>query len=206
MDKEKSNNKKIKAAVTKKKIYDTANRLFRKYGFDNVSVDSIVEMAGVSKGSFYVHFDSKYSLIAALIADYVNEVDSGYKTYFESFPADSMASDLIMSLVNKIVDVITCTIGYDTMRILYEAHLTRTINTDSVLNYSRYLYKIFRNIINHGIQQGEFKKETDVETITRHYILAMRGLTYEWCIRHPDFDLRNQSLEHFEILLTGIKK
>ena len=206
MDKEKSNNKKIKAAVTKKKIYDTANRLFRKYGFDNVSVDSIVEMAGVSKGSFYVHFDSKYSLIAALIADYVNEVDSGYKTYLESFPADSMASDLIMSLVNKIVDVITCTIGYDMMRILYEAHLTRTINTDSVLNYSRYLYKIFRNIINHGIQQGEFKKETDVETITRHYILAMRGLTYEWCIRHPDFDLRNQSLEHFEILLTGIKK
>ncbi|MBU7006902.1 TetR/AcrR family transcriptional regulator [Phosphitispora fastidiosa] len=206
MGKKKSNNKKIQAAVTKKKIYDTAHRLFSEYGFDNVSVDSIVEMAGVSKGSFYVHFDSKYSLVAALIADYVNEVDLGYKSYFESFSADSMASDLIMSLINKIVDVITCTMGYDIMRILYEAHLTRTINTDSLLNPSRYLYKIFGNIINHGIRQGEFKKEIDVETITRHYVLAMRGLTYEWCIRYPDFDLRNQSLEHFEILLTGIKK
>ena len=50
------------------------NQLFEKYGLEKVNVDSIVEMAGVSKVSFYVHFDSKNSLIAALITDYVNKV------------------------------------------------------------------------------------------------------------------------------------
>jgi hypothetical protein len=33
----------------------------------------------------------------------------------------------------------------------------------------------------------------------------MRGLTYEWCMRYPDFDLKSQAITHFEVLLMGIK-
>jgi len=56
------------------------------------------------------------------------------------------------------------------------------------------------------MQQGEFKTAMLVETLTKHCIMTIRGLTYEWCIRHPDFDLKEQALKHFEILLNGIKK
>jgi len=71
-------NRKLKAIETRKKIYTSAEQLFKKHGFENVSVDSIVEMANVSKGSFYVHFDSKNALIGALIADHVG-CTIGYK-------------------------------------------------------------------------------------------------------------------------------
>ena len=66
----------------------SAAKLFKKYGFADVSVDSIVEKAGVSKGTFYVHFDSKDALIVALTADYVNELDFDYKSFLDSFSAD----------------------------------------------------------------------------------------------------------------------
>lgn len=206
MNKEKTSNRKTNAIATKKKIYESAERLFKKYGFDNVSVDSIVEMAGVSKGSFYVHFHSKDSLIASLIADYVDKLDLDYKSYLESFAADTMASDILIFLAGKIADTITCTIGYDHIKFIYEAQIARTINTHAILGYNRDIYQIFSNIISLGIQQGEFKTEITIDTITNHCIMSIRGITYEWCIRYPDFDLKDQVLTHFKILLAGIKK
>jgi hypothetical protein len=37
-------------------------------------------------------------------------------------------------------------------------------------------------------------------------MMAIRGITYEWCIRYPDFDYKEEALRHFEILLAGIRK
>ncbi|MEL7564539.1 MAG: TetR family transcriptional regulator [Dehalobacterium sp.] len=204
MKKAKINQRKINANETKKKIYETAHQLFKEYGFENVSVDSIVEMAGVSKGTFYVHFDSKDALIVSLINDYVNEVDLDYKSHIESFPAETATSDIIISLVGKIADIITGTIGHKNMKNLYKAQITKTINTDSVISYNRELYKIFSNILSKGIVQGEFKTQLPVDTLTKHCIIALRGLTYEWCIRYPDFELKEQAVKHFQVLLNGI--
>ncbi len=206
VNKEKNSNRKIKAIETKRRIYETANRLFREYGYDNVSVDSIVQAAGVSKGAFYLYFDSKDSLTAALINDMVNEVDLNYKSYLEAFHDSTAASDILISLIGKIADIIVCTIGYDNMKTVYKAQITKTINTDAIMNYNRELYKMFNYIISKGIQQGEFRADKPVDILTKHCIMAIRGLTYEWCIRHPDFDLKEEALKHFEILLTGIKK
>ena len=206
VNKEKPNNRKKQAVETKKKIRESAEQLFTKFGFENVSVDSIVEMAGVSKGAFYVHFDSKNSLIADLIADYVDKLDLNYKSYLESFPANTMASDILTSLAIKIADVITHVIGYDHMKILYKANITRTINTNATLNYNRDLYKIFNNVISQGVKQGEFKTDIAIDTLTKHSVMSIRGIVYEWCIRYPDFNLKDHVQEHFEILLKGIKK
>lgn len=206
LKKEKISDRKIKAIETKKKIYESAYQLFKQYGIEKVSVDSIVEMAGVSKGAFYVHFESKYSLIAAIIADFVDRLDLDYKSYLQSFPDDMLASEILSSLAGKIAEILSGTIGYDLMKIAYEVLLSGTISPDIIAGYDRDLYKLFSDVISKGLQQGEFRTDMSPDTITKHCILAIRGLTYEWCIRYPDFDLKAQVLQHFEILLTGIKK
>ena len=50
------------AAETRKRIYQTALKLFEKKGFNNVSVDEIVRKSKSSKGAFYGHFSSKYEI------------------------------------------------------------------------------------------------------------------------------------------------
>lgn len=206
MEKEKLSKKELQAIETKKKIYETAERLFEKYGSDNVSVDSIVGMAGISKGGFYVHFDSKDSLITSLINDYVKKVDLNYKSYLDSLPPKTAVSDILISFVGKIADTLTDIIGYDNIKTLYKVQITKTINTDAVMSYNRELYKMFSDMLSEGIQRGEFRSDIAVDMLTKHCITALRGLTYEWCIRYPDFDLKEQSLMNFEILLNGIKK
>lgn len=205
MDMGKSSNRKLQAVETKQKIYTAAEQLFKDYGFENVSVDSIVEMAGVSKGGFYVHYDSKDSLIVSCINDYVNRVDLDYKSYLESFDQGAEASELLISLAGKITEVIISTIGHSNIKAVYKAHMTKNINTDAMLSYNRELYNIFNELINRGMEQGVFRTDIPVDKLTKHCIMAIRGLTYEWCIRYPDFDLSEQIREHFEILLSGMK-
>ena len=51
--------RKEKAASTKRKIFETAVRLIKENGYNNVTISEICRAAGVAKGSFYVHYNSK---------------------------------------------------------------------------------------------------------------------------------------------------
>lgn len=62
-----SNIRQEQKVQTRRKIFDTALRLFRAQGVDATSVDQIVQAAGVSKGSFFVHFPTKNAIFGAYV-------------------------------------------------------------------------------------------------------------------------------------------
>ena len=204
MKKDRPNRKKEQGAETKKKLYESAEKLFNKYDFANVSVETIAKTAGVTKGTFYVHFDSKDALYISLFSDYVARLDLNYRTFLDSLPPDMPASDTLMAFVKEIIDLMVNRIGYNNLRTVYKLQLTNTVDMETVSGYGRELYKTFGDVLEHGIQREEFKTSLPLETLTRHCVMAIRGLTYEWCIRYPDFDLKEQTLTHFKILLDGI--
>lgn len=197
--------KKEKGKKTKWKLFDCAARLFDQYDFDKVSVDMIVEAAGVAKGTFYIYFDSKDALIAAFLANYVNKVDTDYRAALVSFPPDTPTSQILLGLIEKIADTLTNTIGYTGMRTVYKLQLANTVDMSMVMGYQRELYQIFSELLSKGLENGEFHTELSLDTLTRHFVMAIRGLSYEWCIRSPDFDLKEQALTHFQLLLSGIE-
>jgi TetR/AcrR family transcriptional repressor of nem operon len=49
------------------RILDAASQLFRRNGFDGVSVAAVMKAAGLTHGGFYAHFDSKDALAAASV-------------------------------------------------------------------------------------------------------------------------------------------
>ncbi len=55
------------AAKTPDKILDSAQTLMLNEGYHGVSVDSIIERSGVSKGTFFYHFKSKEVLAEKLL-------------------------------------------------------------------------------------------------------------------------------------------
>ncbi len=206
MKKDSFSSRKLKAADTRNKIYESARQLILEQGFENVSVDSIVEAAGVAKGSFYVHFESKDALAVDLINEFTKTADLDYKSFLQSHSNCSSSLDTLLLLAEKISDFIESNIGIDNMKVLYKAHLTKAVDTTSATSYSRELYTLLSKTLEMGVEQGELREDLSVASLSRHMILAIRGITFEWCIRYPDFDLKEQVLEHFKILLYGIKK
>src|SRR5687768_14362324 len=47
-------------------LVDAATALFASRGYDRTSVEAVIQQAGVSKGAFYHHFDSKEDILDAV--------------------------------------------------------------------------------------------------------------------------------------------
>lgn len=206
MKKENISKRKLKSIETKKKIYEAAKRLVMEHGIEKVSVDSIVEAAGVSKGAFYVHFESKDALFATLVNDYTNIADLDYKSFLLTLSDNKSIFDTLIQLAEEISDFIEHNIGLDNMRALYKAHLSKTIDTTSAMSYDRELYKLFIEVLESEVNQGEIRVDIPVDLLAKHLILALRGIIFEWCIRYPDFNLKEQVLVQYKIFLYGLKK
>lgn len=200
-----TNRKTTNGEKTKQKLFSSAARLFNQYDFKEVTVDKIVEDAGVAKGTFYIYFESKDALIAAFLTDYVRKTDMDYRAVLDSFLPDTPASQILLGLVGKIADTLTNTIGCTSMRTVYKLMLSSTLDMSSIKGYDRELYLLFSDLLKRGAEQREFKLGLSRNELARHFVMAIRGLSYEWCIRYPDFDLKAQALSHFQILLNGIK-
>jgi len=55
-------------AAKHERIVKEASRLFRKRGFENVTVGEVMKAAGLTHGAFYAHFGSKQELQKAAVA------------------------------------------------------------------------------------------------------------------------------------------
>jgi TetR/AcrR family transcriptional repressor of nem operon len=56
---------------TRARIVESARRLFNRHGFEQVTIDQIMASAGLTRGAFYHHFESKDELYAASVASFV---------------------------------------------------------------------------------------------------------------------------------------
>lgn len=54
-------------SATRSKIMDAAETLILKQGFSATSIDSVIAEAGITKGTFFYHFENKAALAKALV-------------------------------------------------------------------------------------------------------------------------------------------
>ncbi|MBV1906100.1 MAG: TetR/AcrR family transcriptional regulator [Pseudomonadales bacterium] len=53
------------------KIVESARVLFNRHGFESVTIDGIMEFAGLTRGGFYNHFKSKESLYSEAVSSFL---------------------------------------------------------------------------------------------------------------------------------------
>jgi TetR/AcrR family transcriptional regulator, transcriptional repressor for nem operon len=75
----------------RKKIVESARRLFNRSGFENVSVDSIMAHAGLTRGGFYSYFESKSDLYAEVLGCFFT--DPNWKSRWEGVHVDLASAD-----------------------------------------------------------------------------------------------------------------
>ena len=204
MREKKSDKRKVQGAETKKKLYEIAEKLFSERNFSDVNIEDITDEAGITKGAFYVHFESKDALIANLITDYAARADMNYKRFLETLPNDMPTSEVLLALTEKIVDELVDNIGCENMKKVYQILLAGTVDTEAVKGYGRELYMLFYSILDKGIRRKELISSMPLDALSRHFVMALRGVCYEWCFRYPDFILKEQAIEHIRLLLDGI--
>ncbi|MGS4885222.1 TetR/AcrR family transcriptional regulator [Roseibium sp. MB-4] len=56
---------------TRKKIVETARVLFNRHGFNGVSIDMVMQEAGLTRGGFYNHFKNKEELFSEAVMSFL---------------------------------------------------------------------------------------------------------------------------------------
>ena len=62
---------------TRKKILEVSKDLFLEKGFDNTSIQDIIDgLGGMTKGVIYHHFESKYEILQSIIRENNQEISN----------------------------------------------------------------------------------------------------------------------------------
>ena len=79
-------------ATVKRKIIESARKLFNRYGFESVSLSQIMAGAGLTHGGFYSYFKGKSDLYAAVLGCFFT--DPKWKSCWEGVHVDLSSTDV----------------------------------------------------------------------------------------------------------------
>ncbi|MCB6993001.1 TetR/AcrR family transcriptional regulator [bacterium 210820-DFI.6.37] len=186
---------------TKGKIVSAAWSLFYQQGYDDTTVEEIVEASGTSRGSFYHYFEGKDALLSSL--SYL--FDDKYAELEKELDPSLPPVEKLKYLNQELFLLIENTVSVDLLSRLLATQLT-TNGERHMLNTSRTYYKLLRQITVEAKEQGVFKSELSVNDITRAYAMFERGLMYEWCISGGNYSLCQYSQMIMPLFLDGLRK
>jgi AcrR family transcriptional regulator len=156
---------------TRSQIIKSAIKLFSNHGYTAASVDIICKDAGVSKGAFYHHFESKQALFLALLDGWLATIDkeieaSREQTVPETFLLMTEAFPFIFKTANEGLPMF--------LEFWLQASRDDKIWQASITPYRRY-HKYFTALIKKGVDEGSFV-EVDPEIASRLIVSTAMGL------------------------------
>lgn len=190
-----------KAKLTKKKIVSAAWKLFYEQGYDDTTVDDIVEESGTSKGSFYHYFEGKDALLSSLSFLF----DEKYEELTPLIPDEMNSVDKLLYLNRELFGMIENTVSLELLTRLFSSQLV-TKGERHLLDRNRVYYRVLRQIIQDGQLKGEIRDDMTVNELCKLYAMCERGLMYDWCICNGDYSLKSYGASVMPMLLTALKK
>ena len=180
----------------KKRLMDTAIRLWKEYGYENVSINAICRECNVTKGSFYHHYASKEDVLFRYMEQSLAEIEIREDLYDEN------------SCIESIYNVLICAtkplleLGPGLMKTMYEKN--RQIHLYSGHN-SRFLESHFfltiTELCEKGQKNGEIRDNFLAEELIRVSLAVLNGNVYDWVINGMPFDLLKEDHNDLYVIL-----
>lgn len=188
------------SSTTRSRIVSAAWELFYEHGYDDTTVDDIVERSGTSKGSFYHYFAGKDALLSSLSTLF----DEKYQALIPEMDPEMPAFQQLIYLNHELFFMIENSVSIDLLARLLSTQLV-TSSEKHLMDQSRYYFRILRKICSDGQKSGELRQDISVNEMVRIYALQERALMYDWCICGGNYSLSQFSSNMLPKLLSYFK-
>ena len=183
------------------KILNAAWKLFEEKGYEETTVDEIIEATNTSKGTFYHYFKSKEDLLS--LFSYI--FDERYEELSKKLDVDMNSFGKLMVLCDECFSTIENDYSLELVARMYSSHLFSK-NSKHLLDKNRIYYKLLRNVIAEGQQRGHIRDDLSPAEIIKAYTIAERGLIYDWCVCNGEYSLRDYGCKMMKMYLVQIKE
>lgn len=186
--------------ATRAKIIDAAWSLFYEQGFENTTIEDIIERSGTSRGSFYHYFNGKDDLPGSVAYLF----DEKYAELRETMDPEMNAFDKLMYMNKELFAMIEHRVPIDLLARLLSSQLT-TRGERRLMDHDRYYFRLLRQTISEGQDRGELRRDLSVNTIVKTYALCERAFLYDWCLVSGEYDLAEYSARMLPIFMNFAK-
>lgn len=179
---------------TKDMIRETAMDLFQKNSFAAVTVMDICKACGITKRTFYYHFDSK------------NDLLSGISNYW-GIKAERLMPELVKE--NRNIDIlwklmhVYCAhaqkYGPDIIKQVYILMLDNS--KDVHYPYDMYLYDLAVELVRKAQCAGEIQHAAGPDNITYILYHALRSISISWAAEGGTYDLAAEYRRSFDLIV-----
>lgn len=186
---------------TKEKIFKIAISLFLEQGYENTTVQQITKKADVAKGTFFSHFPTKDAILTYLGEQRIEMMRDNLP--IELIKTDS-AKEQILTLFEFLAKAsekdkeITKLISYEVIKKLHSPELEH--ETENQLELKR----MMENILYHGQQSGEFKKDFLPGHVADILIGIYFFTLFQWLANDQPISLMKEYRVRVLIVLGGI--
>lgn len=185
---------------TKGKIISAAWELFYEQGYEDTTVEEIIERSATSKGSFYHYFDGKDALLSSL--SYL--FDEEYARLQQELDPDMDAWDKLLHLNRALFAMIDSRISMELLARLLSSQLI-TKGNKHLLDHDRLYFKYLRQIVREGQDRGQITTALTANEIVKLYALTERALMYDWCLCGGDYSLTVYAEKRMPMFLGGLR-
>ena len=190
-------NRQLQAQLTKEKIYKAALALIQEKGYANVFIKDITEAAGVAKGSFYTHFQSKEEILKYTY----KHSDQIYLQVYENLPDTDFFTMLCLFTKNSYIELEKR--GKELIKAIVANYLSEELQglyTDE----SRNLYKCLRLILEKGCSTGVLDSSVSPDVYVKTIIMAFVGVETFWCLSDDQSNLADTATAVVKTLALGM--
>ena len=185
---------------TRGRIINAAWALFYEQGYEDTTIEEIIERSGTSKGSFYHYFEGKDALLGSLSFLF----DEKYAELKATLDPEMNAFDKLMYLNRELFRMIEDRVSLDLLAQLISTQLN-TRGEKHLLDHNRIYYRLLRSIIAEGQRRGELRAEDSVNDIVKTYALCERALMYDWCLCGGEYSLAAYAQRMLPMFMSGYR-
>ncbi len=173
-----------KRISTKSRIVKAAWNLFYKKGYEQTTVEDIINASRTSKGTFYHYFKGKESLLNSL--SYL--FDEKYEELSASIDPNMSAYDKLLYLNHELFYMIETSVDISLLAFLYSSQLV-TKDKKSLADSKRFYFKWITEILEDGLKSGEFKNTSTAKELMKIYAMYERAILYDWALYRGKYSL-----------------
>lgn len=190
----------------KSRLLEAAERVFSEKGLDRAKVEDITTQAGLSKGAFYLHFDSKGDAFKELLSEVISHLQArmaAAKAVCLPTPGPKLQQSLEEALTRDVEMFEFIWKNRALMRITLEGG--RSADYQHLIeHFASNAQSDTETLLRQGVASGVYRKDLDVETaaafIAGGYDRFARKLVRE--SKKPDLRRRLQQLRW--MVLAGV--
>ena len=190
----------------KQQVIAAAVRVFVAKGIQNTSMNEIILASGLSKGGVYHYFESKDDLVLGVLDVFLEiQRDALQLALAQEAPTRDRLETIVKAIANS--DYVHTQSHYSDVRMSLDM-LTLALDKPVFMTRMQQGYEelmgLLCPIIENGVQQGEFKADTNVRKVAMTISAIFDGLRLQQPLDKLNFDWAEIGLEAVNQLLDGI--